>query len=142
MAAEPPSSRENRSPWPVTRTPLPWHSSPTEEYARDLGQIAACLNKVETTVEQTDTESAALSRTVAETVQKFQDNSRKQRAVFVAKDYGVLHSGVVVSHTIHSENTCKRCGGNAQDAFDKVRVCHEEKVRNGLRAEDSIQKNT
>ena len=38
----------------------------------------AQLNMVETTVEQTRSESAALNRAAAETVHKFQDNSDAQ----------------------------------------------------------------
>ena len=38
-----------------------------EDYVKDLGQITAWLSKVEATVGQTRSESAALSRAAAET---------------------------------------------------------------------------
>ena len=83
---------------------------------RDLGQLTAWLDKMETTVEQNRPKSAALSRAAAATVQNFQDNLGKQHAEFEVK-IGVMHSDL--------ENIAKVVG-DAQDAFDKARVRHED----------------
>ena len=79
-----------------------------EDYVKDLGQITARLSKVEATVGQTRSESAALSRAAAETPQKFQDNSVKQHAEFEAK-MGAMHTDLVKSHTLREH--CEGCGG-------------------------------
>ena len=75
---------------------------------RDLGQITAQQNTAGSSVDQTSSESAAIRRATAERTLKV----------------GMMHSDLVKSHTDHSESIAKIA--EAQDAFDKARVCHEE----------------
>ena len=86
---------------------------------------------MDTIVEHTRSESAALSRAAAVSVQEFQDNLGKQHEEFE-----------VTSFREH----CKGCARGAQDAFDKSRVRLEETVMMAQgwtqRAEDSIEKTT